>query len=655
MCGIAGAFGIQGWLDPAVRQSLPDMTRALAHRGPDGEGLFADERVALGHRRLSIIDRTHGQQPMTNEDRSCWVVFNGEIYNHTELRRQLAGRGHVFQSASDTEVIVHAYEEYGPSCVDLFEGMFAFAVYDRKRQELFVARDRIGKKPLYYAAISGVFHFASEIKALRRSPVWDDELDLSALEGYLSLGYFLAPSTIYRHVRMLEPGHWLHISRGQVENRQYWDVTQFDRDQRTPDIISGELTELLRARVSERLESEVPLGAFLSGGIDSGLVVSFMAETMKDPVLTTTVGFAESRHNELDAAAMTAQRFRTRHHAEVVTPELDEVMDPIVSAFDQPFADSSAIPTYYVSAFARRHVTVALSGDGGDEVFGGYSFRYTQHALEDYARGLVSGHLGRRVTSWLGESWPRSPRLPRPLRLATILENLGHDAASAYYNDLCFLKPRQARRLLGLPWTGRPDDSPVYEAVTEPYRRCPSASAVQRAQYADLKVYLPNDVLVKVDRMSMAHGLEVRCPLLDRRLVEFGFRVPTSAKLPWLKAKYLLRRMAADRLPQHVLKQPKRGFTAPIGNWIAEHYRDRFVDEVTGSNSFVSTFLDVDRVRHALAEHREGAADQSYVLWAVWMFERWARLRRAESREVAKDARELSRELRRPVAVAKVG
>lgn len=627
MCGIAGAFGIHAWLDPAVRQALPAMLAAIRHRGPDGDGVFTDARAALGHRRLAIIDRAHGRQPMANEGETCWVVFNGEIYNHLALRRDLIARGHRFRTGSDTEVIVHAYEEFGPAAVERFEGMFACVVYDVRDQSLFLARDRLGKKPLYYAALSGVFHFASEIKAIQQSPLWSDEIDLSALEGYLSLGYFLAPATVFRHVRALEPGHWLRVTHGRIETRQYWDVTSFDCDLRSPEIVVGELTELVRDRVTERLESEVPLGAFLSGGLDSGLVVSFMAEAMQEPVVTTTIGFGHAAHNELAAATLTAARLGTVHHAETIAPDLEEVLDPIVAAFDQPFADSSAIPTYYVSAASRAHVTVALSGDGGDEVFGGYDFRYVQHALEDRVRGLIPPGV-ERAAAWLGRYWPRSPRLPRTLRLATVLQNLGQDAAGAYYNDLCFYKPHAARRLLGLPWSDRPDESPVFAAVTDPYRRCPSGSALQRAQYADLKVYLPNDVLVKVDRMSMAHGLEVRCPLLDRRLVEFGFRVPTATKMPGLTPKYLLRRVAADRLPPELLRLPKRGFTAPIGDWIVRHYRHRFLDDIGASQSFVGTVLDVGGVRRVLEEHRRGVADHSYILWAVWFLERWAQLQR---------------------------
>jgi asparagine synthase (glutamine-hydrolysing) len=625
MCGIAGVIALEGRLDPSIRGAVPAMTMAIRHRGPDGDGFFSDDYAVLGHRRLAIIDLAGGAQPIANEDETVWLVFNGEIYNYHALHRELESRGHVFRTRSDTETILHAYEEFGPACLDRLEGMFAFAIYDGRKRELFLTRDRLGKKPMFYAVLDGVLHFASEIKAFRRSPAWRGDIDLTALEGYLSLGYFLAPDTIYRGVRKLEPGHWLRVSNGAIEVRKYWDVERFDDDDREEAALLDDIEPLLGEAVRDRLESEVPLGAFLSGGIDSGLVVSFMAESVGAGVTTASVGFGETAHNELDAARLTATHFDTRHHAEVIVPALEEVFDPVVAAFDEPLADSSAIPTYYVARTARQHVTVALTGDGGDETFGGYDFRYVPHAMEERVRPLVPGQLGRRAARWAGARWPRAPHLPKPMRLGNVLENLGHDPAGAYYLDLCFLKPGEARALLGLP--GRdPEASPVYDAVTAPYRRCPSASAVQRAQYADLKVYLPNDPLVKVDRVTMAHALEVRCPLLDRRLVEMAFRIPTARKLPGLRSKHLLRRLAERRLPSGLASAPKRGFTAPIGEWIAGRYAAAYREEVLDSKAFVASVLDQRRLRAMFDEHCAGGRDHSYVLWAVWMLERWSRL-----------------------------
>ena len=628
MCGICGVMPLDGPLDPAIGATLPAMTAALGHRGPDGSGTFNDGTAALGHRRLAIIDRAGGAQPMANEDRSCWIVFNGEIYNHAALRRRMEARGCRFRSASDTETILRAYEEYGTSCVDHLEGMFAFAVYDARRRELLLARDRLGKKPLFYAVLGGALHFASEIKAIRQSPAWDPEIDPSGFESYLSLGYFVAPRTVYRHVRKLEPGHWLRMRGGRLEIRQYWDVTRFDDDDRREPELLDEIDSTIAEAVHQRLESEVPLGAFLSGGIDSGLIVSYMAQAAGASPITTSVGFDAAAHNELGAAALTAARFGTVHHAHVVEPRLDLVMDGIAAGFDEPFADPSAVPTFYVSQLARRHVTVALSGDGGDESFGGYGFRYVPHGLEAQARRLLPSDTGRRVAGWLAPRWPRAGQLPRALRLGSVLDNLSTDPAEAYYTDLCFMKPPAARRLLGLPAERSLEDNPVYADVTAPYRRCPSPSAVQRAQYADLKIYLPNDVLVKVDRMSMAHGVEVRSPLLDRKVVELAFRIPAARKMPRLRPKHLLRQLAARRLPQDIASLPKRGFTAPAGAWLAGPLAERFASDVFAAHSASASHFDLRAIRALYDDHRRGRADHWFALWAVWMFERWAAIGR---------------------------
>jgi asparagine synthase (glutamine-hydrolysing) len=625
VCGICGVVSLEGELNPAVARSVQAMSDALRHRGPDGGSAYHAGWAALGHRRLAIIDRAGGEQPMANEDGHVWIVFNGEVYNHHELRRTLTARGHQFRSRSDTEAVIHAYEEFGDSCVDHFDGMFAFAIADLRKRRVLLARDRLGKKPLFYGVFDGVLHFGSEIKSLKASPLWRGDVDLNSLEGYLSLGYFLAPGTAYAHVRKLEPGHTLSVEGSRLAAHQYWDVDCFDTDTRTTDALVDELEGRLATAVSQRLESEVPIGAFLSGGIDSGLVVSHMADALGSPPITTSVGFDEAAHNELRAAGLTASHCATRHTAAVVHPRLDDVLDPIVQAFDEPFADPSAIPTYYVSRMAREHVTVALSGDGGDEAFGGYDFRYGPHALEERARRFMPGRPGRVAASWLGARWPRSRAWPRPFRLGNVLENLGREPADAYYADLCFLKPADARALLGRAPTRTPADSPVYEAVTAPYRRCRSRSAVQRAQYADLKVYMPNDPLVKVDRMSMAHSLEIRCPLLDHHLVEFAFRIPTERKMPNRQPKSLLRRLAARRLPDGVVRGPKHGFTAPIGSWMAGPYAEQFRSDVLSTESRARTILDLSLVRRLFDEHRAGRTDHSFPLWAVWMLERWAR------------------------------
>lgn len=622
MCGLCGVFGVNDVLDPAARDGVAAMNLALAHRGPDGDGFTSHPRAVFGHRRLAIIDRAGGHQPMTNEDGTCWIVFNGEVYNHKALKPLLEAKGHRFQTSCDTEVILHAYEEFGPACVERLEGMFAFAIYDGRRQELFAARDRLGKKPFFYTVLNDAFHFASELPALAQSPLWKGDVDLSALEGYLSLGYFLAPSTPFRGVFKLMPGHWLRIANGRIETRQYWDVTEFDTDTRSSEDLLSEIDDTLRQAVHERLESEVPLGAFLSGGIDSGLVVSYMAEALGDRLVTASVGFGQAAHNELEAAGVTAAHFHSRHYPSEIEPELADVIDSVTRHLGEPLADSSAIPTWYVSRAARAHVTVALSGDGGDESWAGYDFRYVPHAMEGVARRFMPRALAPLARA-AGAVWPRGRHLPKPLRAGTLLENLGRDPAGAYFADLTFLKPADTRALMGLPPGREPSTSGVYDAVTEPYRRCPSQDPLQRAEYADLKVYLPNDPLVKVDRMSMAHSLEVRCPLLERRVVELAFRIPASKKQQGTQGKALLRALARKRLPGTLWQLPKRGFTAPIGEWLRGPNAGQFREEVLRSGAAVSSHIDVKALERRFAAHRTGTVDSGYALWAVWVLERW--------------------------------
>ena len=622
MCGIAGAFALDGPLPPFMPAGVRAMSARIAHRGPDADGFLDREYACLGHRRLAIIDIARGAQPLSNEDGTCWIVFNGEVYNHRALRPRLEAAGHRFKTSSDTEAIVHAWEEYGPSCVDWLDGQFAFAILDQRRRELFIARDRLGKKPLYYVVTDGVLQFASELPALMASPLWRGDLDLSGLEGYLSLGYFLAPQTPFAGVFKLPPAHTLHVKDGRVTTRRYWDVTRFDGPLRGEAEVVEAVDRTLSKAVADRLESEVPLGAFLSGGIDSGLVVSYMAESLGERLVTTTVGFAEAAHNELAAARLTATHVGARHHESIVEPRLEDVIDAVSIGVGEPLADSSTIPTWYVSRAAREHVTVALSGDGGDETFAGYDFRYVPHVLESRARHFLPGHAGRRLAQWTGRVWPRGPAVPRALRAATLLDNLARDPASAFFVDLCFLKPAETRQLLGLPPAGEAANS-AFTTVTDVYNRCPAGDALTRAQYTDLHVYMPNDPLVKVDRMSMAHGLEVRNPLLDRAVVELAFQIPPTLRQRGRTGKWVLRELARQRLPPGLATMPKRGFTVPIGEWIAGPYATRFADEVLCTSSHTATLLDRAVLRTWFDRHRAGRADYSYVLWAVWVLERF--------------------------------
>jgi asparagine synthase (glutamine-hydrolysing) len=624
MCGLCGVYALDGPLRTVMPAAVREMNARIAHRGPDADGFLDRPKASLGHRRLAIIDVARGQQPLSNEDGTIWIVFNGEIYNYRSVRPALEAAGHRFRTNSDTETIVHAWEQYGPACVERLEGMFVFAIYDERRHELFIARDRLGKKPLYYTVQDDVLHFASELPALTASPLWKGELDLRGLETYLSLGYFLGPATPFAGVYKLPPAHTMLVRDGRISINRYWDVPEFDTDTRDVAAILDDVDATLGAAVKDRLESEVPLGAFLSGGIDSGLVVSYMAEALGERLVTTTVGFAQAAHNEMAAARVTARHVGSRHHETVIEPTLDEVLDAATLGSGEPLADSSTIPTWYVSRAARSHVTVALSGDGGDETFAGYDFRYVPHVLEAGARRLLPGAAGRRLARWTGRAWPRGPRVPKPLRAATLLDNLARDPATAFFVDLCFLKPAATRTLMGLA-QGDETTHTGYGMVTDVYRSCPSSEPLTRAQYTDLHVYMPNDPLVKVDRMSMAHALEVRSPLLDRRVVELAFRIPASLRQRGRTGKWILRELAKRRLPAALSTMPKRGFTAPVGEWLAGPHAQRFADEVFASDSRTAGHIDHAVLKRWFEDHRSGRADHSYTLWAVWVLERWLR------------------------------
>jgi asparagine synthase (glutamine-hydrolysing) len=524
---------------------------------------------------------------------------------------------------SDTEVALHAYEEFGPAAAERLDGMFAVAVYDATRRDLWIARDRLGKKPLFYAIFGGALHFASEIGALAASPYWDAALDSEVVDAYLALGYVPAPRTLMRHVRKLPAGHWLRMRDGEVEIVKYWDVERFDEDRRTDAALCEEIDARIAAATADRLESEVPLGAFLSGGIDSGLVVAAMARATRE-VTTTTVGFDDAAHNELAASASTARHFGTAHHARVITQDGVDAVTAAIDGLDEPLADPSVVPTYHVSRVAREFVTVALTGDGGDETFGGYSFRYVPHAIESAVRPLAQVVPGGSLLGLLARMAPSGARVPRILRVGATLGNLARDPVDAYFADLCFVKAPAVGLLLGRPaFDARGTFG--YEAVTAAYRRCSSRDATQRAMYADLKGYMVDDVLVKVDRMSMQHGLEVRCPLLDHRLVELAFAIPARRKMSWVRSKRLLRRLAADRLPPAVTTQAKRGFTAPAAAWLRGSCAALFEADVLGPSAASAGVFDPGRVRQLFDAHRRGEANHASALWPIWIFERWHR------------------------------
>lgn len=630
MCGIAGFF------DPSAdRQAatslLQRMTRSLSHRGPDEDGLHVEGPVGLGHRRLSIIDVDAGRQPIFNEDCSKAIVFNGEIYNFRSLRATLLQAGHRFQTSSDTEVILHAYEEYGSKCVEHLRGMFAFAIWDRQTETLFLARDRIGIKPLYYAWNGKRLLFGSELKAILEDDSMARELDLQALDEYLSYLYVPAPRTIFRGIAKLLPGHTLTVSAQGVKDEEYWDL-RFDPDERTTEeewIVR--LRDKLRESVSIHLMSEVPLGAFLSGGIDSSAVVALMAGLLDRPIQTATIGFEESGFDEMPYARMVAARYRTQAHERTVRASASRILDQLVWHFDEPFADSSMIPTYYVSQVARERVTVCLSGDGGDENFAGYR-RYKFDVFENRVRALLPGGLRRPVFSALSAIYPKADWLPRVLRGKTLLSNLSLSAEEGYFQTMTWFTPAMKQALYHEPIRIALKDYQAFSVMQRYFDRTRGWDPLSRIQYVDVKTYLVDDILTKVDRASMAHSLEVRVPLLDHEVMELAARIPPRFKLRDGEGKYILKQVLRDLIPAEAMNRPKMGFSIPLARWFRGELKPDFEERLFAKPSFVSQLMDTEVIRGWWGQHQRGLRDYAYHLWALLVLESWGQrfMRRSE-------------------------
>lgn len=640
MCGIAGFVSFGGHDRAGAAMRVRCMADALIHRGPDEEGYFVDDFAALGHRRLAIIDLACGQQPMAALSGKLQIVFNGEIYNFLQVRAQLEAHGHHFGTHSDTEVILHAYLEWGEQCAERLAGMFAFAIWDARDQSLFLARDRVGKKPLYYWRHNDGVAFASELKALRAGGLCPTAVDPEALDCYLTFGYIPAPRTIYLDVCKLRAAHCLKVSARARSERRYWTLSFAQPIAASLEEAVEEFEPLLDEAVRGRLMSEVPLGAFLSGGIDSSLVVSSMARLMGRPVITHAIGFDVPEASELSAARRIARSLGTEHHEFVVTARATDVLERIAWHFDEPLADSSAVPTWYVCEMTRRSVTVALSGDGGDEAFGGYSYRYIPHVLESKIRDALPVLVRGPLFGALGALWPRSAKLPGVLRLKTYLENLACGDAEAFYRDLAWLRPDARRALYSRDFLESLRGFTPMETVAPLYAHNDASDALGRSQFTDLNFYLVEDVLVKVDRMSMAHSLEVRCPLLDHRILEFAARLPSSLKMNSRQGKLPLRRLAARRLPAGIERLPKRGFSIPAARWLRGELRPMAEDLLFGGPDPLSHIVDGSVLRRIWREHLSGAGDHHVLLWGLMMLELWQRTSRAPSRPAAVQRRD---------------
>jgi len=626
MCGIVGIMDVSG-IRAIDRGLLARLNETQHHRGPDEEGLHLEPGVGLGHKRLSIIDLSTGQQPLANEDGSVVVTYNGEIYNYQELIPELTSLGHVFRTKSDTEVIVHAWEQWGEDCVTRFRGMFAFALWDRKRETLFLARDRLGVKPLHYALLpNGHLVFGSELKSLVAHPAFGRELDPCAIEEYFALGYVPEPRTIYLGARKLPPAHTLTLRRGRPvpEPREYWDV-RFTLDNPIDERdAQAELVERLRESIRLRMIAEVPLGAFLSGGVDSSAVVAMMAGISADPVNTCSISFRDPAYDESRFAKLVADRYHTRHFVDTVESDDFDLIDVLARTYDEPYADSSALPTYRVCQLARKHVTVALSGDGGDENFAGYR-RYRLHAMEERLRSVMPLSVRRPAFGMLGRMYPKADWAPRMFRAKSTFQALARTSIDAYFHSVSILRDDMRHQLYSNAFKARLGGYSAADVFHRHGRRAGTDDPFALVQYLDLKTYLVGDINTKVDRASMAHSLEVREPLMDHPLVEWLASLPSSLKVRGQEGKYLLKRTMEPYLPREIMYRPKMGFAVPLDRWFRGPLRQRLSESILGPRLEATGVFNPRYLKHLVDAHVAGTRDYSSPLWTLLMFDAFLR------------------------------
>jgi asparagine synthase (glutamine-hydrolysing) len=619
MCGIAGFADItpgHGTI-AADRARLKAMCDVMRHRGPDDDGFYVEPGTAIGMRRLSIIDLSTGHQPIHNEDCSVWVDFNGEIYNYRELREALEVAGHTFYTSSDTETIVHGYEEWGEHVFTKLRGMFAIAIWDGRERTLLLARDRAGIKPLYYGEAAGRLFFGSEAKCLLVNPEIDRELDVAALDHYLAYLYTPRDRAIFRGIRKLPPGHYLKLHGGRLSIQQYWQYPIVEAFPGSEQEALDQLEQTLSMAVQSHMLSDVPLGAFLSGGIDSSVVVALMARASGKPVKTFSIGFEESAFNELPHARRVARYLGTDHHEFVVRPDATQILDRLIWHFDEPFGDASAIPTWYVSELARRHVTVVLSGDGGDELFGGYD-RYLPHPRVQSFDRLAPG-VARSLAS---AAWRA---MPHGMRGKNFLRHVARDEQGRYLDSVTFFHADERAALLAPDVTRALEEWDSESFFRAPFERLTRLPFAAQMMAFDFETYLPEDCLTKVDRMSMAHSIESRVPLLDHLVVEFAASLPVSMKVSGNRRKHLLKELAFRVVPRELLDRPKQGFGVPIGHWFRGEMRDLFGDVLGSATARQRGYFNAGFVDRILQEHLAGRRDHSLRLWQLVVFELWHR------------------------------
>ncbi|MCF7970304.1 MAG: amidotransferase 1, exosortase A system-associated [Methylococcaceae bacterium] len=624
MCGIVGIFDLTGTRE-INRELLHVMNESQFHRGPDEGGLHIEPGLGLGHRRLSIIDLSSGQQPMHSADGNVVLTYNGEVYNFPELRKELEALGYTFKTHCDTEVIVYAWQAWGEDCVLRLRGMFAFAIWDRDKQTLFLARDRLGIKPLFYSQLKkGQFIFSSELKALKEHPELPKEIDPTAIEDYFGFGYIPDPKTIYKEVYKLEPGYCLTLKRGntQYQPRQYWDVNFETKHQGTEQELGEELIVRLREAVKIRTVADVPLGAFLSGGVDSSAIVAMMAGLSREPVNTCSISFGDPKFNEAQFAAKVAQQYHTKHRVEQVDPDDFSLIDKLAGIYDEPYADSSALPTYRVCELAKKQATVVLSGDGGDENLAGYR-RYRWHTYEDRMRSIMPDAIRKPLFGFMGHVYPKADWAPKIFRAKSTFESIGRDSLEGYFHSVSVQSNAFRAQLFSQQLK---QDLQGYQAV-DVFRRHAKNTSIDNAQslvqYLDMKTYLPGDILTKVDRASMAHALEVRVPLLDHQLVEWIAGLNPELKLKGREGKYIFKKSLESYLPNDILYRPKMGFAVPLSSWFKGPLKDKVNDALLGETMQQCGLFDAEFLQKIVSQHQSGLRDYSSPIWSLLMFERF--------------------------------
>ncbi len=621
MCGIVGIFDLKEKRE-INRELLSNMNESQFHRGPDEGGLYTEPGLGLGHRRLSIIDLSSGQQPMLSEDKNVVLSYNGEIYNFLELRKELEQLGYAFTTHCDTEVVLNGWRAWGEACVEKFRGMFAFAVWDKNNETLFLARDRLGIKPLFYAELeNGQFIFSSELKALKEHPQLPKAFDPSAIEEYFGFGYIPEPKTIYKNVYKLEPGFKLRLKRGQSHYRpeQYWDVRFADADSLSEQQAMDELITRFEEAVKIRMMADVPLGAFLSGGVDSSGVVAMMANNSNEPVNTCSISFGDPAYNESKFAQQVADRYQTAHRVEQVDPDDFHLVNQLAGLYDEPYADSSALPTYRVCELAKKQVTVVLSGDGGDENLAGYR-RYRWHTYEDRMRSIMPDSLRKPLFGFMGTVYPKADWAPKIFRAKSTLESISRDSLEGYFHSVSVNSNAIRAALFS---DQLKSDLQGYQAV-DVFRKhmgnAPTDNAQSLVQYLDIKTYLVGDILTKVDRASMAHALEVRVPLLDHELVEWMAGLPPALKLKNKEGKYIFKKGLEPHLPNDILYRPKMGFAVPLASWFRGPLKEQVNSALLGETMSDTGLFDRKFLSKMLSQHQSGLRDYSTPIWSLLMF-----------------------------------